>query len=74
MLNFSNQVSTVTHQSLNNSSTANFEMPTQWLKSSSGGVVVEMAYVSHFPLVSPDVFVLIFEFCSSGQLLGRLEG
>ena len=37
-------VSTVTHQSLNGEPAANFEMPPQWLGSSSGGVVVEMAY------------------------------
>ena len=37
-------VSTVTHRSLNGKPAANFEMPPQWLGSSSGGVVVEMAY------------------------------
>jgi shikimate 5-dehydrogenase/shikimate kinase/3-dehydroquinate dehydratase len=37
-------VSTVTHRSLNGKPAANFEMPTQWLGSPSGGVVVEMAY------------------------------
>lgn len=37
-------VSAVTHRSLNGKPAANFEMPTQWLGSSSGGVVVEMAY------------------------------
>lgn len=37
-------VSTVTHRSLNGKPAANFQMPPQWLGSSSGGVVVEMAY------------------------------
>jgi 3-dehydroquinate dehydratase type I len=37
-------VSTVTHRSLNGKPAANFEMPPQWLGSSSGGVVVDMAY------------------------------
>jgi shikimate 5-dehydrogenase len=37
-------VCTVTHRSLNGKPAANFEMPPQWLGSSSGGVVVDMAY------------------------------
>ncbi|ERF70248.1 hypothetical protein EPUS_00436 [Endocarpon pusillum Z07020] len=43
-------VSCVPTHSINNQPPANFEMPEQWLQSSSGGVVMEMAYN---PLITP---------------------
>ena len=39
-------VSCVTHERLENNPGAQFEMPKQWLQSPSGGVVVEMAYMT----------------------------
>lgn len=39
-------VSCVTHEQLNGNPGANFEIPPQWLESPSGGVVVEMAYMT----------------------------
>ena len=76
MLRLGDQVSTVTHRSLNGKPAANFEMPIQWLGSSSGGVVVEMAYVSHFRLVRSIAVVpisrIIFfgtAFCESSGIL-----
>lgn len=39
-------VSCVTHEQLAGNPGANFEMPPQWLESPSGGVVVEMAYMT----------------------------
>jgi 3-dehydroquinate dehydratase type I len=43
-------VSCVPAHSINNQPPANFEMPEQWLQSSSGGVVMDMAYN---PLITP---------------------
>jgi 3-dehydroquinate dehydratase type I len=43
-------VSCVPTHSINNQPPANFEMPEQWLQSSSGGVVMEMAYN---PIITP---------------------
>jgi len=39
-------VSCVTHELLDGNPGADFEMPVQWLQSPSGGVVVEMAYMT----------------------------
>ena len=39
-------VSCVTHEVLDGNPGADFEMPTQWLESPSGGVAVEMAYMT----------------------------
>ena len=39
-------VSCVTHEQLDGNPDANFEIPPQWLESPSGGVVVEMAYMT----------------------------
>jgi 3-dehydroquinate dehydratase type I len=43
-------VSCVPAHSINNQPPANFEMPEQWLQSSSGGVIMDMAYN---PLITP---------------------
>jgi 3-dehydroquinate dehydratase type I len=43
-------VSCVPTHSINNQPPANFEMPEQWLQSSSGGVIMDMAYN---PLITP---------------------
>ena len=39
-------VSCVTHEEIDGNPGVEFEMPKQWLKSTSGGVVVEMAYMT----------------------------